>query len=246
MSYEIINGDCLIEMPKLIERGVSVDAVITDPSYGIDYQSAWRIDSRARLPKIANDKKPFIAWLPDAFKVTREGGCLLCFCRWDVQEDFKKAIGLAGFDVKSQVIWDRESHGMGDLESQFAPQHDVIWFATKGKFKFPGARPKSIVSSLRICGDDLYHPNEKPVDLMRQLVRAVTSKGDAVLDCCSGSFSTGEACVIENRDFYGIELEECYCRYGEARMKRASGIACDLPRRVTRQIETPLFQENLA
>lgn len=241
MTWEVINGDCLVEMPRLIERGVTVDAVITDPPYGIDYQSSWKIDSRARLPKIANDKRPFIAWLPDAFRLTREGGCLLCFCRWDVQEVFKSAIALAGFDVKSQVIWDRLAHGMGDLEASFAPQHDVIWFATKGKFKFPGVRPKSVIPSLRLSGDELQHPNEKPVDLMRQLVRAVTSAGDTVLDCFGGSFSTGEACVIERRNFIGLELDGHYSRLGEARMSRASGIPADIPRLNRKQIETPLF-----
>ena len=58
-------GDCL-ELMKELPDGC-VDAVITDPPYGIDYQSARRIDSE-RKPKISNDKHPFIWWLYDAFQ----------------------------------------------------------------------------------------------------------------------------------------------------------------------------------
>jgi DNA modification methylase len=241
VKAEIINGDCLVEVPRLAARGVAVDAVITDPPYGIDYQSSWRIDSRARLPKIANDTRPFIEWLPDAFRLTREGGCLLCFCRWDVQEVFKVAIAHAGFEVKSQVIWDRMSHGMGDLEGSFAPQHDVIWFAVKGRFRFPGARPKSVLRHMRLSGEELNHPNEKPVSLMSELVRAVTAEGGAVADFFGGSFATGEACVNEGRDFYGVELDSYYSDFGRARLMRAQGQPCDIPRVNRRQIETPLF-----
>ena len=52
----IINADCL-EAMKDIPDG-SIDALIVDPPYGIDYQSAWRTDKNERFDKILNDKKP--------------------------------------------------------------------------------------------------------------------------------------------------------------------------------------------
>lgn len=215
----ILQGDCL-EKLKTLEPN-SVDALVTDPPYGIDYQSAWRTDKNKRLKKISNDKQPFIWWLHDAFKVVKDGGALVCFCRWDVQEAFRLAIEWAGFDVKSQVIWDREHHGMGDLASAFGPQHDVIWFATKGKFKFPSKRPKSIVRSQRISGDKLVHPNEKPVDLMAQLIRAVTPPGGTVLDPFAGSGATGVAAVSEGFKFIGIEQNPEYTQIAEKRIYHA-------------------------
>lgn len=241
-TFRVINGDALEVCPELAAQGVVVDAVITDPPYGISYQSARRIDRSLWKPKIANDERPFLEWLPDAFRLTRAGGSFLCFCRWDVQEVFKAAIQRAGFEVKSQVIWDRLSHGMGDLGAQFAPQHDVIWFAVKGAFSFPGPRPKSVISSLRLSGEQLQHPNEKPLDLMRQLVRAVTSEGDTVLDCFGGSFSTGAACVAEGRNFIGVEIDDYYARLGEARLRRASGEWCEIPRPLRAEKELPLFE----
>lgn len=216
MGQEVITGDCLDVLRKM--EPDSVDAIITDPPYGIDYQSAWRTDSADWRPKIANDSRPFIWWLHDAFRVLRAGGSLLCFHRWDVQETFRVAIEAAGFEIKSQVIWDRLAHGMGDLGASFAPQHDTIWFAIKGAFSFPQDRPKSIIAAMRLGGDQLIHPNEKPIHLMRQLVRAVVEPGGTVLDPFAGSGATGTACRDVGVNFIGIEINPDYARKANERM----------------------------
>jgi len=112
----------------------SIGLIATDPPYGISYQSARRTDRSKWKPKIANDGQPYVWWLYDAYRLLEDGGGLLCFCRWDVQEAFRLAITWAGFSVRAQIIWDRVVHGMGDLTGTPGPQHDVIWFATKGRF----------------------------------------------------------------------------------------------------------------
>lgn len=221
LTWTLHEGDCLEVMRGMPAE--SVDAIITDPPYGIDYQSAWRSDKSKWKPKIANDKQPFIWWLHDAYRLVKEGGILLCFCRWDVQEAFKLAIEWAGFTLKSQVIWDRGNHGMGDLKASFAPQHDVVWFAVKGAFRFPDKRPSTIIKSMRLSGEQLLHPNEKPVDLMEQLIRATTKVGDAVLDPFSGSGSTLAAADGLNRNAIGIELDPKYCNIIRERMNALQG-----------------------
>lgn len=227
MSWTIHRGDCLDFMRGMADS--SVDAIITDPPYGMNYQSARRTDSSARKPKIANDQRPFIWWLNDAFRCAKDGGALVCFCEWRHQEVFRTAIATAGFTLKSQVIWDREWHGMGDLKASFAPQHDVIWFAVKGSFSFPGKRPRSVVRCQRIAAEDLVHPTEKPVALMRQLVVAVTPQGGTVLDPFSGSGSTGSAAVLEGRNFIGVEREDSYCEIARARIEAAAESLVSVP-----------------
>lgn len=220
MTYQLYNGDCL-ELMGLIPDG-SMDAIITDPPYGIDYQSSWRTDKNTRQPKILNDKHPFIWFLHTSAKKLKQGGVMVCFCRWDVQEAFKQAMGWAGLHVKSQVIWNREVHGMGDLKASFAPQHDVIWFAVKGtSFSFPGKRPKSVLTSQRLSGAELTHPNEKPIDLMLQLVEATTYPGATVLDPFLGSGTTGVACINIGRNFIGIEKAPCYFEIAQKRIEEA-------------------------
>lgn len=104
-DVRLILGDCL-DVLRTLEPG-SVDAVVTDPPYGVSYQSARRTDKRLWKPKIANDRSPFVWWLRDAAVALAPGGCLLCFCRWDVAEAFRVAIGWAGLKVRGQIVWDR-------------------------------------------------------------------------------------------------------------------------------------------
>lgn len=70
----VITGDSLTILRNMEPE--SVDMVITDPPYGIDYQSG-RKEKERRLAKISNDKAPFIWWIYDAARVlkSRGGGC---------------------------------------------------------------------------------------------------------------------------------------------------------------------------
>ena len=52
------------------------------------------------------------------------------------------------------------------------------------------------------------HPTQKPVDLIRYLIRTYTNPGDLVLDNCMGSGSTAIAAMREGRNFIGFELDE--------------------------------------
>jgi DNA modification methylase len=55
-----------------------------------------------------------------------------------------------------------------------------------------------------------FHPTQKPVDLIRYLIRTYTNPGDIVLDNCMGSGSTAIAALREDRHFIGFELDDHY------------------------------------
>ena len=54
------------------------------------------------------------------------------------------------------------------------------------------------------------HPTQKPVELLRYLVRTYTNPGETVLDFCYGSGTTGVAALMEGRHFIGVELDAGY------------------------------------
>lgn len=62
------------------------------------------------------------------------------------------------------------------------------------------------------------HPTEKPIDLMRYLIKTYTNENEIILDNTMGSGSTGVACYIENRNFIGIELDEKYFNIAQKRI----------------------------
>jgi site-specific DNA-methyltransferase (adenine-specific) len=219
MSVDLRLGDCLELMRDISDA--SVDAVITDPPYGIGYQSAWRIDSTQWKPKIENDKEPFIHWIEPGFRILQDSGVVICFTRWDVEETFKRELRRVGFDIRSQIIWDRVVHGMGDLNAQFAPQHDNILFAIKGNFRFWGKRPSTVIRTKRIDPEKLVHPNEKPIVLMYHLCESVVKPGGIIVDPFMGSGTTGVACVRLNRNFIGIEILPEYFKIAQRRIAEA-------------------------
>lgn len=115
-----------------------------------------------------------------------------------------------GINVKSEVIWDKVYHGMGDTKAAFAPSHENIVFAVKGKYSFPGSRPKDLVTFPKINSSKMVHPTEKPVGLLANLISSVTKPGDLILDPFAGSGSTLVAAKKTGRRFIGIELDDDY------------------------------------
>lgn len=65
------------------------------------------------------------------------------------------------------------------------------------------------------------HPTQKPVDLIRWLIRSYTNEGDVVLDATMGSGTTGVAAVMEKRSFIGIESDNQWFNVATTRIKRA-------------------------
>jgi site-specific DNA-methyltransferase (adenine-specific) len=216
----IIQGDCLRVLKTLPDN--SIDAIITDPPYGISYHGTRRKDKARWFNKIANDHAPYVWWLHDAARVLKPGGVLLCFTRYDTEEAFRFAIRLAGLEPKTQVIWDKGVHAVGDCRGDFGLRHENVIFAVKGRFAFPGKRPVSVLRVPRLASARLTHPNEKPIGLMQQLVEAVTRLGDVILDPFVGSGTTAVAAKGLGRRYIGIELDAGYVRIAKARLVAAA------------------------
>ena len=70
--------------------------------------------------------------------------------------------------------------------------------------------PQSIVKIPKEHDNEQWHPTQKPVALLRYLVRTYTNEGDTVLDNCMGSGTTAIACIKEKRHFIGFELNKEY------------------------------------
>ena len=85
----------------------------------------------------------------------------------------------------------------------------------------PGEKYKSNVLEYRKDYNG-YHPTQKPVALLEDLIKTYTNEGDTVLDFTCGSGSTGVAAVNTNRKFIGIELDPGYFKIAEKRIKEAA------------------------
>ena len=92
---------------------------------------------------------------------------------------------------------------------------------TKSVFNlWQGGKSKSNVLEYKKDNDG-YHPTQKPVALLEDLIQTYSNEGNTVLDFTMGSGSTGVACVNTNRNFIGIELDEGYFNIAKERIGKA-------------------------
>lgn len=82
--------------------------------------------------------------------------------------------------------------------------------------KFPG----SIIRYRKEHESTVYHPTQKPVALIRYLIRTYTNLGGAILDSCMGSGTTAVAAIRENRNFVGFELNREYFDIADRRIRQ--------------------------
>lgn len=108
---------------------------------------------------------------------------------------------------------------MGDTKAQFAPSYETIIFAVKGKYAFPGKRPRDLYSVLKLGSGNMRHPTEKPVALLEQLIEATTRADDLIFDPFAGSGSTLLAARNKGRRYLGIEINEDYYKVARDRLE---------------------------
>lgn len=79
--------------------------------------------------------------------------------------------------------------------------------------------PQSIIKIRKEHDNKQWHPTQKPVELLRYLIRTYTNEGETVLDNCIGSGTTAVAAIRENRHYIGIEKNEEYFNLASKRIE---------------------------
>lgn len=221
----ILHADCLDVLRQLPEN--SIDLILTDPPYGINYQSK----TTKKQKKIRNDDRIFIWWLYDAYRVLKPGGAMICFVHFKTQHAFFQAIQWAGFELRQQLVWDKIIYGPGYCLGDFAPRHETAWYAVKGRFKFwfmerdeiTIKRPHTvsrIQKPMHVPGRrTLRHPTEKSVELFAQYITYCCPPEGIVLDPFGGSCTTAEAAFLKNRDYIVIEIDQDNIEIGRQRIR---------------------------
>lgn len=80
--------------------------------------------------------------------------------------------------------------------------------------------PRSIIRIKKEHESTVFHPTQKPVELLRYLIRTYSNEGELVLDNTCGSGSTCVAAIREKRHFIGIELVDDYYRFAKQRIEK--------------------------
>ena len=195
-------GDCREILPTLGK----VDAVVTDPPYGIDYGRKGSFQASH-------------GWSQWREKV-----------EWDVDRPAKEIFDIILASSREQIIW-----GGNYFSDYFPPSMQwLIW--DKGQRDFSLADFEMAWSSqqkaarifsyprAKALQDGKEHPTQKPLELMKWCVELLPEKFKTICDPFMGSGTTGVAAVKLGKCFFGIEREETYfeaaCRRIEAAYKQ--------------------------
>ena len=226
------HGDALAVLREL--PTASVDAVITDPPYSsggmmrsdrtagtvskyLDAKTAARYVEFSGDNRDARSWSYWMAlWLGEALRITKPGGVLVMFSDWRQLPSATDALQAGGWIWRGVVTWQkpdaRPQRGRFTAACEFA-----VW-GTNGPRPMAGpCLPGHYVAQ---APRPRQHPTEKPLEVMRQLVR-IAPPGGVVLDPFAGAGTTGVAALAEGRQFIGVELVDHYHAIAAQRVREA-------------------------
>lgn len=232
-------------MDYLIENNIKVDAVITDPPYAITnfswdqiipFDKMWD-----KLLKLVKNDSAIVLFGNEPFSSSLRNSNLELY-----KYDWKwLKTQVTGFQSsKYQPLRCYEDIMVFSIGScvptarrhmKYYPQ-DVIninlkitrtkvdyLHEKKDKTRYDSIQeycnyPRNIIQFPR--ESNLFHPTQKPINLMEYLVTTYTKRNELVLDFTSGSGSTLLACELSGRRWIGIELTDKYCDVIKSRFKK--------------------------
>ena len=216
---ELYKGDCLEVIDNLIEQGVKVDAIITDPPYkvitggkngGHNKPSGILTKNKQLMDNIPEFKD----WLPRCFALLNDNSHAYFMINMFNLKDLMIEIENAGFYIHNVLVWKKNNV---TPNKWYMKNCEYILFCKKGKSKFiNNCGSKTVHEFDNVRGKS--HPTEKPIDLMEMYISNSTNDGDVVLDPFMGSGTTGVACNNLNRNFIGIELDDKYFDIAKGRI----------------------------
>ena len=210
INDNIKKGDSL-EILKSLKDGC-IDVVLTDPPYGINYVSNRSMYDNAITKRgLLNDgKNEAFDLLDKTCKIlqskTADNAHLYFFCSWNVFSDFEKIISKY-FTIKTPIVWDKGNKGSGDLDNDWGNQTEIIIYCVKGK-KLVNTRRGNVLNVSRLHTSKMVHPTQKPIELLKEILKVSVSAGDFIVDPFMGSGSTIKAANELNYKSLGIELDD--------------------------------------
>ncbi|MFE5162971.1 DNA-methyltransferase [Streptomyces sp. NPDC056697] len=237
MPFSLHQGDALSVLAGLPDG--CVDSVITDPPYNSGGRTAKERTSRSAKQKYTSadakndladftgenmDQRSYGFWLTqimtEAHRLTKTGGTALLFTDWRQLPVTTDAIQAAGWLWRGVLAWHKPQ--ARPQKGRFTQNCEFIVWASKGPIdgsRNPVYLP-GLYSASQPSGAKRQHITQKPVEVMRELVK-ISPDGGTVLDFCAGSGSTGLAALLEGRDFIGVEKTQHYASIAADRLTEA-------------------------
>lgn len=246
---DVRQGDALLELRKMPDN--DYDAVISDPPYASGGMSMGEKAKTTRdkytsygeqgnpYPDFSGDALAQRAWtsflheiLVECRRVVKPGGVIALFVDWRQLPALSDAIQWAGWTWRGLAVWDKGNSR--PQRGRFRQQCEFIVWGSNGPLSIDRNAPvlPGVFQHMNVPTQERWHQTQKPLDLMRQVVR-ICEQGGRILDPFAGSGSTIEAALLEGYAATGVDIER---HNVEIIRRRLAGM----------QLRMPLANENTA
>lgn len=204
-----------------------VDCVMTDPPYGAEThrkERAWRRPEGF----LADVAVPFDQLVPEdmseltVFAGENCDGWMLTFCQTEHLREWQDQATGGGVRYVSPMIWIKPDAKPNFSGAGPGVGHETIatfWCGVRNGQHWNGGGKVGVFHHTRGRRDGTRHPTEKPISLMKELVRLFTDPDDIIFDPFMGAGSTGVAALELGRRFIGIEKNPEYFAEAERRIQ---------------------------
>ena len=188
--------------------GEKADCITTDPPYGVDYDGGTKIRE-----KLSGDATPSL-YLPalECWRKFCQPHLALYLWYADGDQAVAQAVAQAGYQVRRNLIWNKNQAQYGALSQQYKQKHEPFLYChLKGKSPYwAGDAAEVTVWDVARAQRNEWHPTEKPPELFGRAITNSSKTGDIVFDGFLGSGTTIIACEQLSRRCRAVELHPPY------------------------------------
>lgn len=217
----IKNGDCIDHIKLLQDQ--SIDLVLTDCPYKIvsggctnknKNNGIFSKENAANGKLFSHNEIQFSEWLPEIYRVLKNGSHCYIMINGRNLKQLQTEAEKTGFKFQNILVWIK---GNVTPNRYYMNACEFILMLRKGAAKTINNRGCSNVFEIKNKTGKKFHPTEKPIELMKQLIENSTKENEIVLDPFMGSGSTCIAAIETKRHYIGFELDSKY--YDIAKMR---------------------------
>jgi site-specific DNA-methyltransferase (adenine-specific) len=203
-------------------QGELADMVVTDPPYNVAYEGKTKDALTIENDSMGNDD--FYKFLYDFYTAlttaVKKGGAIYVWHASSEVINFGKAMVDAGWLLKQQLIWVKNTMVMGRQDYQWKHEPCLYGWLKGDSHKWYSDRKQTTVIEWDKPMRNGEHPTMKPIGLFSYQIENSSKKGDIVIDAFGGSGTTMVACEQLNRKARIIEYDPKYCQVIIDRMKK--------------------------
>lgn len=220
VKLTLIQDDCLKAMKDLPDE--SVDLVVTDPPYFVGFSSQSKEHERRDWANITVLAPLFERLFKTFNRILKSNGKVFMFTDWRTYPILY--ISASKFmKVSNCIVWD---YGWIKAGKDFRFTHEFILYATMPRAKSPKDRGVSDVWRIKPINftTQRFCSTEKPVEIIKKMLKETSNEGDLILDCFLGSGTTMKACLETKRNCIGMEINPKYIDICKKRVNWGSSL----------------------